>query len=269
MSSMNPKSCNVESADADMNNYVFSPPFDAWDLLLLRAIRIWPDDQEGQINYLRHAYRVGEAYVEGCIPEIFSVKELMSHWKDIRHFLGGREAINKLRAEDEIDAEVQSRTNQGLVSGLILLVAHQLVIVEKKEKLASWNKIVNLIAENPNCLIKFPKKWNKTAVAEAWNQYEPVAHFWAAQIYLDAGNTIAGATSRQVDPAVEVEEYLACANTFQKFGINHGTLRAKKKFLDKDCLYEFDFNRMAECSLGPFPPTLIDKLEKYRAPKIF
>jgi len=85
-----------------MAEYRWSAPFTIWDLLSLRALRIWPEDGHEQIEFLRYCYRTSEVQLEKEVPDFDEAPEMLKYLKNIRTGLGGREAIANLKAPKEL-----------------------------------------------------------------------------------------------------------------------------------------------------------------------
>jgi hypothetical protein len=241
--------------------YRFSNPYSIWDLLLFRAIQLWPEDQGKQLDFLRHGYRRAEANMERDFPDSLELPQAMDYLKGIRLTLGGRESLCALKSEMDITQEIQDRTAQGQIPGMILTIAHQLVTVANRPDLVSWNKIVWLIGKESRRQI-WKKAFSKTEIVECWKAYGMVAHFWAAQMYVD-GFWTGETTFPVVDENEELVQNLAYAKTFQDFGLTFKAKGAKKTLLDPGLLHKIDVQIYGECALGPFPEAWIKKLERY------
>jgi len=250
----------------DMAKYEFTPPFGIWDLLLFRAIRLWPHDERLQINFLRHAYRVQESELESSFPESLDMPEVMTHLKNLRGSLGGRATLNDIDSADIITKNILKITNQGQLAGLILTIAYQLVIVLKREDLASWNRITFMIEKESQ---KRANGWNRhitrSSIVTAWKGYESVAHLWAAHMFFGGYWHKTPPLPADINVHSELELHLALAHTLQKFGTQKSSNRARKSILNSDTVVKIDLP--LECDFQvPFPNSWIQTLEKYKAP---
>jgi len=243
--------------------YKFSAPFGIWDLLLLRAIRLWPEDQCKQVDFIRHAYRMAEAGLERDCPEILELPEMMQYLKTVRLSIGGRETLCALNSEKAIDEEINKITSQGQLCGIIVTIAYWLVEVANRADLASWNRIVYWMEKDSK---NWEQSFTKTEIVESWKKYETVAHFWAAHMYL-GGFWHSKATFPVVTENEEMGQNLAYSKTFQDFGLCYKAKGSRKTLLNPDILHKFDVPYRGECSFGPFPDEWIKTLEGYSAPK--
>ena len=248
-----------------MAEYKFSSPFNQWDLSLWQAIRVWPEDQNLQINHLRHLFRVSEAGYEKDFPEEAALPEVMAYLKTVLAPLGGRGALCNMKSEIEMGKDLDKRTAQGEITGIILTIAHQLVTVAQRPELASWSRIVHLV-ERECQSGHFNINFSKTSMVESWKTYETVAHLWAAHLFL-GGFWHKNASWPDCGAQREMELSLAYAKTFQDFGLSFKVKRSKKAFLNPEILHTFDVPYHGVCVLGPFPAAWIQILEGYMAPR--
>lgn len=248
----------------------FNPPTTDWDALTLVAVRVWPEDEAKRQDFLRACFPLWIEDRRTHFPEAYATAEF---WKVVTHIseaLGGWRTIAEAPRYSELKKSVHEASLPGLLVGLALTLAHQLIEQGHPPKLVSVNRLAYFFEEFSPHLFKGITV-SRASFIRAWMKFKPVAHIWAAHLAATGfwnwgapGEVPSDQADQTLRSEQETLQTLLHAQAFYRFGTTFEPFRGRGPLLDPNTTWEIQADlEGAPFRLANIPDIYLKGLSSY------
>lgn len=257
-------------------------PLSPYDSLRILAMMLWPSDAERQrlVQITLFKALLVEREVSGTENDgIPSEEDFLDTWKKD---LGGWSRIFDTPSIKDVDAQILNRRKQSAIAGHILLFIYGWAqIPPGKRGGPSVNKAIHIL--HTDAEQHGEKSLSRSQMMSAWQRYRSVAHYWAAQAFIDGWRASKAEWTpfepydiNHGIPALggrasinELRRVLYVAARLRSFGTSLEVEHSKEPLLDPHTAIDIKIPEEWKLELPTFniPPDQLKLLKSYQAPK--
>lgn len=246
----------------------------------LKAVMAWPRDERARMAFHAALHFQAQALWEQVpgMPDDPLVRKLLA---EQRQRIGGWPVLMESPPAGEILAQAEQRGTRGAYAGAALALAYllQTRYAQRLQGPVSLRRVRALLARKGNPFFEEPP--GAGALAEAWEEFQSVAHLWGADLILRTWclDAVAAAAQADLDARREPRPWgfpelalahsvmvlLSLARELQGFGLATTPKHARAPFLDPATLWHVTDLPDWEVQLPPLelPADLLERYEDY------